>query len=123
MIIPAFEEVSGFKSEVYYYQQKEYYALLLRTRLISRPQYESLLKAWIKAHLKHADSLFSRRVRWGSSVAARQYRRFINQAQGREGALLYWNSKNYKNYGGTREMWLDSLVTKRREPLVWADEC
>ena len=97
-----------------YYALKWRLGLLMRTRCITKVQYEQELKYHIRNNLR--TSLVTRRH--DGNRAAAEYNRFLNASQGRGGI----DHQDYKKHGGTRWTWIDSLATKQRRPLVWAEE-
>ena len=97
-----------------YEQEKLRLGFLLHIGDITRGQYESALKQHIKSHLKKA--LVTSRHQ--GSAGATAYQQWLNASQGHG---RYNSTEFYKN-GGTRWTWLDSLCSKPRKPLVWAED-
>ena len=97
-----------------YYALKWRLGLLMRTRCITKAQYEQELKYHIRNNLKHG--LVTRRH--AGNKAAQAYNQFLNASQGRG----TYDSRDYYIHGGTRENWIESFATKKPQPLVWAED-
>ena len=96
-----------------YYGIKWRLALLCRTHCITQEEYESQLKAHIRNNLK-TSSLVTRRHK---TKAAKEYQKFLNANAGRGS----FDRIAFKKNGGVKTTFIDSLVTKRREALIFKD--
>ena len=98
-----------------YYALKWRLALLRRTRCLSQAEDEEQLKYLIRNNLK-TSSLVTRRH---TTRGAIEYQKFLNACSGRRGSF---DRIAFKKAGGARTTFIDSLVTKRREALVYEED-